>query len=281
MSNSIRTLDSSTAVERITEVLEAIGRMFYILEPSPSTIVIYCSQSLADFLGADKQKLTGSRIDVIIDAFSRRSLPALTPKTLELGNLSVEKGDLGNLPKPILWGVIDNRDNEGYPSGLYLVEVRGSQLFDSVDGNKQIATVVEYFLHPTTDDSLIPTLKALGLKAYENALTGFSIKGDNASLGSSSNTQNAGVPINTSKEHMNIKQTLVERIDSLNAEEQQALLTFADAVFPSTNSAHTQSNESDFNTHDFLEKLPPGPRSAATWDDLERELQESRNSWGS
>ena len=30
---------------------------------------------------------------------------------------------------------------------------------------------------------------------------------------------------------------------------------------------------------DFLDALPPGPRSAPTWEEIERNLQEDRNSW--
>lgn len=30
---------------------------------------------------------------------------------------------------------------------------------------------------------------------------------------------------------------------------------------------------------DFLNSLPPGPRSAATWEEVERNFQEERNSW--
>jgi hypothetical protein len=30
---------------------------------------------------------------------------------------------------------------------------------------------------------------------------------------------------------------------------------------------------------DLLRSLPPGPRSAKTWDELERAFQEERNSW--
>lgn len=29
----------------------------------------------------------------------------------------------------------------------------------------------------------------------------------------------------------------------------------------------------------FLESMPPGPRSAATWEEVERNFQEERNSW--
>ncbi len=31
---------------------------------------------------------------------------------------------------------------------------------------------------------------------------------------------------------------------------------------------------------EFLDSLPPGPRSAPTWDDIERQFQEERDSWG-
>lgn len=30
---------------------------------------------------------------------------------------------------------------------------------------------------------------------------------------------------------------------------------------------------------EFLDSLPPGPRSAATWEEIERHLQEDRDSW--
>lgn len=30
---------------------------------------------------------------------------------------------------------------------------------------------------------------------------------------------------------------------------------------------------------EFLDSLPPGPRSAATWEEVESNLQEDRNSW--
>ncbi len=30
---------------------------------------------------------------------------------------------------------------------------------------------------------------------------------------------------------------------------------------------------------EFLDSLPPGPRSAPTWEEIERDLQEDRNSW--
>jgi hypothetical protein len=30
---------------------------------------------------------------------------------------------------------------------------------------------------------------------------------------------------------------------------------------------------------ELLGSLPPGPRSAASWEELERQLQEGRNSW--
>ena len=30
---------------------------------------------------------------------------------------------------------------------------------------------------------------------------------------------------------------------------------------------------------EFLDSLPPGPRSAPTWEEIERNLQEDRNSW--
>jgi hypothetical protein len=30
---------------------------------------------------------------------------------------------------------------------------------------------------------------------------------------------------------------------------------------------------------DFLETLPPGPRSAPTWEEFERQFDEERNSW--
>jgi hypothetical protein len=30
---------------------------------------------------------------------------------------------------------------------------------------------------------------------------------------------------------------------------------------------------------EFLESLPPGPRSAATWEEVERNFQEERNAW--
>lgn len=30
---------------------------------------------------------------------------------------------------------------------------------------------------------------------------------------------------------------------------------------------------------EFLDALPPGPRSAPTWEEIERNLQEDRNSW--
>jgi hypothetical protein len=30
---------------------------------------------------------------------------------------------------------------------------------------------------------------------------------------------------------------------------------------------------------EFLDRLPPGPRSAPSWDDLERQFQEQRNQW--
>ncbi len=30
---------------------------------------------------------------------------------------------------------------------------------------------------------------------------------------------------------------------------------------------------------EFLQSLPPGPRSAATWEEIERSLQEDRDSW--
>ena len=30
---------------------------------------------------------------------------------------------------------------------------------------------------------------------------------------------------------------------------------------------------------EFLDALPPGPRSAETWDEIDRQLQEGRDSW--
>lgn len=30
---------------------------------------------------------------------------------------------------------------------------------------------------------------------------------------------------------------------------------------------------------EFLDSLPPGPRSASTWEEIERNLQEDRDSW--
>jgi hypothetical protein len=30
---------------------------------------------------------------------------------------------------------------------------------------------------------------------------------------------------------------------------------------------------------DFLDALPPGPRSYSTWDEMEQQLQEERDSW--
>ncbi|MGO9596887.1 MAG: hypothetical protein ACLP7Q_02575 [Isosphaeraceae bacterium] len=30
---------------------------------------------------------------------------------------------------------------------------------------------------------------------------------------------------------------------------------------------------------EFLDRLPPGPRSARSWDDLERQFQEQRDAW--
>jgi hypothetical protein len=30
---------------------------------------------------------------------------------------------------------------------------------------------------------------------------------------------------------------------------------------------------------EFLDSLPPGPRSAPTWDEIERQFQEERNAW--
>ncbi|MBM3495953.1 MAG: hypothetical protein FJX72_16760 [Armatimonadetes bacterium] len=30
---------------------------------------------------------------------------------------------------------------------------------------------------------------------------------------------------------------------------------------------------------EFIESLPPGPRSAATWEEVERAFQEERNAW--
>jgi hypothetical protein len=33
------------------------------------------------------------------------------------------------------------------------------------------------------------------------------------------------------------------------------------------------------NVLDFIDSLPPGPRSAASWTDLERQIQEERASW--
>ncbi|HZP80324.1 MAG TPA: hypothetical protein VFB21_01680 [Chthonomonadaceae bacterium] len=30
---------------------------------------------------------------------------------------------------------------------------------------------------------------------------------------------------------------------------------------------------------DYIQSLPPGPRSAATWEEIERNFQEERNSW--
>ena len=30
---------------------------------------------------------------------------------------------------------------------------------------------------------------------------------------------------------------------------------------------------------EFLDSLPPGPRSAPTWDEIDRQLQEERDAW--
>jgi len=34
------------------------------------------------------------------------------------------------------------------------------------------------------------------------------------------------------------------------------------------------------NVLEFLDSLPPGPRSAPTWDEVERQFQEERDTWG-
>jgi hypothetical protein len=31
--------------------------------------------------------------------------------------------------------------------------------------------------------------------------------------------------------------------------------------------------------YDFIKSLPPGPRSAESWEEIERQFQEERNSW--